>query len=138
MTDQTLELSDFPLHAIEKIRYGDTDRQGHVNNAVYATYFEAGRVEIIEILRDIVDEDAAFVLATITIDYISEVLWPGEVELYTRISRVGNSSIGLEQVLMNDGELRAKASSVLVMTSLKTRSSTPLSDQAKERLQKYM
>ena len=29
-------------HAIE-VRYGDTDALGHVNNAVYLSYFEAAR-----------------------------------------------------------------------------------------------
>jgi acyl-CoA thioester hydrolase len=35
-----LELKDFPLTSIDKIRYSDTDRQGHVNNAVFASYLE--------------------------------------------------------------------------------------------------
>ena len=38
---------DYALHAFDKLRYGDTDRQGHVNNAVYATLFETGRVELL-------------------------------------------------------------------------------------------
>ncbi|HDG9121136.1 TPA: acyl-CoA thioesterase, partial [Pseudomonas aeruginosa] len=41
------ELKDFPIHSSDKIRYADTDRQGHVNNAVFATFLETGRVEII-------------------------------------------------------------------------------------------
>ena len=40
-------LSDFPFHTREKLRYGDTDRQGHVNNAVFATFFETGRVDML-------------------------------------------------------------------------------------------
>ncbi|MET3446565.1 hypothetical protein [Ralstonia sp. 1138] len=30
----TPSLSDYPLHSTDKLRYGDTDRQGHINNAV--------------------------------------------------------------------------------------------------------
>jgi acyl-ACP thioesterase len=29
-------IDDFPLRTYEKLRYVDTDRQGHVNNAVFA------------------------------------------------------------------------------------------------------
>lgn len=29
------------------IRYADTDRQGHVNNAVFSTFLETGRVDIL-------------------------------------------------------------------------------------------
>jgi acyl-CoA thioester hydrolase len=31
------KLTDYPLRTYEKLRYADTDRQGHVNNAIFAT-----------------------------------------------------------------------------------------------------
>ena len=31
----------------EKLRNADTDQNGHVNNAVVATLFEAGRIELL-------------------------------------------------------------------------------------------
>ena len=37
-------LEDFPHRVTDIIRYADLDPQGHVNNAVFATYFESGRV----------------------------------------------------------------------------------------------
>lgn len=43
MTDAPT-LAAYPLHSRDKLRYGDTDRQGHINNAVFATFFETGRV----------------------------------------------------------------------------------------------
>ncbi|WP_343068673.1 hypothetical protein [Kaustia mangrovi] len=43
MTDD-IRLDDFPLRTSDKLRYADTDRQGHVNNAVFATFMETGRV----------------------------------------------------------------------------------------------
>lgn len=36
---------DFSLLTTDKIRYSDTDRQGHVNNAVFSTFLETGRAE---------------------------------------------------------------------------------------------
>jgi acyl-CoA thioester hydrolase len=36
-------LRDFAVYSVDKLRYGDTDRQGHVNNAVFATFLETGR-----------------------------------------------------------------------------------------------
>ncbi len=36
-------LEEFPLRTSDKVRYGDTDRQGHVNNAVFSTFLETGR-----------------------------------------------------------------------------------------------
>jgi hypothetical protein len=40
-------LSEFPQTTFDKLRYNDTDRQGHVNNAVFATLLESGRVEFL-------------------------------------------------------------------------------------------
>lgn len=34
-----------------EVRYGDLDVQGHVNNALYLTYFEQGRVSFFDALR---------------------------------------------------------------------------------------
>jgi acyl-CoA thioester hydrolase len=44
---EALKLNDFPLQTFDKVRYADTDRQGHVNNAVFATFLETGRVEVL-------------------------------------------------------------------------------------------
>jgi len=38
------ELSRFPGRTRDIIRFGDLDPQGHVNNTVFATFFETGRV----------------------------------------------------------------------------------------------
>ncbi len=45
--EPTPTLEDFPHRTFDKLRYGDTDRQGHVNNAVFATFLETGRVEML-------------------------------------------------------------------------------------------
>lgn len=31
----------------DDIRYSDTDRQGHINHAIFSTMYEAGRVNIV-------------------------------------------------------------------------------------------
>jgi acyl-CoA thioester hydrolase len=35
---QNPALEDFPFQTFDKVRYADTDRQGHVNNAAFATF----------------------------------------------------------------------------------------------------
>ena len=47
MIDVDADLTDrgiFRFWSREVCRYGDTDRQGHVNNAAFATFCETGRV----------------------------------------------------------------------------------------------
>jgi acyl-CoA thioester hydrolase len=45
MKEKDFELGweDFPHQTFEKVRYGDTDAQGHVNNAIFPEYLETGR-----------------------------------------------------------------------------------------------
>ena len=40
-------LEQFPGRTGDMIRFGDLDPQGHVNNTVFATYFETGRVMLL-------------------------------------------------------------------------------------------
>ncbi|UCF22768.1 MAG: acyl-CoA thioesterase, partial [Ralstonia sp.] len=65
----TLSLDDFPMQTADKLRYGDTDRQGHVNNAVFATFLESGRVELIYNADDpLAAPGAQFVIAQLVLD----------------------------------------------------------------------
>ena len=40
-------LEQFPGRTADVIRFGDLDPQGHVNNTVFATFFETGRVMLL-------------------------------------------------------------------------------------------
>ena len=41
-------LEDFPYRLTDNVRFADLDPNQHVNNAVYATYFETGRVTLVK------------------------------------------------------------------------------------------
>jgi acyl-CoA thioester hydrolase len=130
-------LADFPFRAREKLRYGDTDRQGHVNNAVFATFLETGRVEmLINGGVDLMGPNGAFVLARLLLDYRREVNWPGEVEIGTRVASVGRSSLRLEQAVFQNGACVAAGESTVVLTDETTRRSKPFSDPARAWLER--
>lgn len=135
MTTQP-SLDDFPFRTYDKLRYGDTDRQGHVNNAVFATFFETGRVDmLIDPDLALLDPGRSLVLARLEVDLVAEINWPGTVEIGTRVQRVGRSSVALEQALFQNGRLAARAVSVVVLTDEATRRSTPWSPAAVARLE---
>jgi len=128
-------LEDFPLRSFDKLRYGDTDRQGHVNNAVFATLLETGRVEMAYLGgTPLMDPGCAFVIARLEVDFIAETLWPGRIDIGTGVKSVGRSSLSLEQALFQNDRLVARAESVLVQVSESTRKSQPLSEDAIARL----
>lgn len=142
MTDdkgQALRLEDFAGQAYDKLRYGDTDRQGHVNNAVFATFMETGRVELIYNPQDPLLEDGfSFVLAKLDINYIAEVLWPGTVEIGTRVTRVGRSSVCMQQAVFQAGKLCASAETVVVHFDQTARKSHPFSEGQRAKLEGWI
>ena len=125
----TPRLDDFVFISNEKLRYGDTDRQGHVNNAVFSTFLETGRVELLFTGEaDLAGPDGSFVLAHLTLDFRKEANWPGEVKIGTRIVTIGRSSLRFEQAVFQQGDCVATAQTVVVLTDVNTRRSKPFSD----------
>ncbi len=120
-------LEDFPGRTFDKLRFGDTDNVGHVNNAVFSTLFETGRVTLLYQDNPVPVEDGfGFVLAHISIDFIGEILWPGQVDIGTGIARIGRSSVQFTQALFQNGQCVARATSTIVLTNRTTRRSHPM------------
>jgi acyl-CoA thioesterase FadM/GNAT superfamily N-acetyltransferase len=133
-----VRLEDFPLRSFDKLRYGDTDRQGHVNNAVFATLLETGRVEMAYPGGvALMDPGCAFVIARLELDFISEVLWPGRVDIGTRVKSIGRSSIRVEQALFQDHRPVAWCESVIVQVNEATHKSQAFSDDAIAKLKRF-
>jgi acyl-CoA thioester hydrolase len=132
------ELEAYPARSTDKLRYCDTDRQGHVNNTVFSAFLETGRVEILSPEGgELADPGAAFVIARLELDFLGEVRWPGTVEIGTAVQDTGRSSVTLEQMVCQNGQPVARAKTVIVQMNETTRKSQPLSDKAIEQFQKY-
>ena len=120
-------LEDFPIRVPDTIRFADMDRQGHVNNAVYPTYFETGRVPYIyHPEHGLQIEGCTTVLARIEIDFLKELRWPGTVEIGTAIAEIGKSSYVFAQAIFNEGACAARARSTMVLIDRATRKARPL------------
>lgn len=131
-----MTLEQFPVTATEKLRFGDTDRLGHINNAVFSTLCESGRVAFLyDADRPLLTKGTQFVIAKLTINFLTEMNWPADVNIGTAVARIGNSSFELVQGLFIDDVCVASSDSVLVLMDEQTRRSTPLSDQARSVLQ---
>jgi acyl-CoA thioester hydrolase len=139
MTKAVRSLDAFPLQTYDKLRYADTDRQGHVNNAVFATMLETGRAELLYAPGDVMfDADCAFVIASLRLEFLGEIRWPGRVEIGTRVTRIGNSSFTLDQGLFQDGRCVAIGEAVIVQMNETTRRSQKLHEKLVRRLSELM
>lgn len=81
----------------QEIRFGDIDVMGHVNNAVYLSYFEQARMSWFKQLIDGVWdwEKDGIVLARNEVDYLMPVLLSDALEIHTSCESIGNSSLTL-------------------------------------------
>jgi acyl-CoA thioester hydrolase len=129
------DIEEFPVRVPDIIRFADMDRQGHVNNAVYPTYFETGRVGVIYDPNDGLQvEGCTTVLARIEIDFLKELRWPGTVEIGTAIAEIGRSSYVFAQAIFCDGACAARARSTMVLIDRATRKARPLPAELTSRL----
>ena len=134
-----MQLTDFPFVTTDKVRYNDTDRQGHVNNAVFATFMELARVEVLHHPELGLREDgASLVLARLVIDYRAEIHFPGEVQIGSRVGKVGRSSIAFENAIFQHGQLCGYGEAVVVLVDGSTKRSRPISDASRARLERYV
>ena len=134
-----VEAGSFPVIMTDKIRYADTDRQGHVNNAVFSTFLETGRVEIlysheVRALR----ENTTFVVGKLYIEYHKPLFWPGDVKIATGINKIGNSSLEIQQKIFQNNETAASATTVIVQVDAERKKSVPLSLIQREYLQNFI
>ncbi len=96
------------------IRYRDLDTLGHVNNAVYLTYFEYARLKI---FHDWFtgENEPDFVIARAEVDFIKPI-FIGRVEVDVKVVHIGNTSFTLEYEILNEqGEICARGKTVQVL-----------------------
>jgi acyl-CoA thioester hydrolase len=100
----------------DTLRFGDTDAFGHINNTTFSVLCESGRVHLFTTrLVPILPPRAYIVVVRLAIDFKAELHYPGEVRTGTWITRVGRTSVTLEQVLVSDGQVAATAEGVCVL-----------------------
>ncbi|MDU6139446.1 acyl-CoA thioesterase, partial [Bradyrhizobium sp.] len=136
--DQTPRLEDFPYRLTDNVRFGDLDPNQHVNNAVYATYFETGRVTLMKDPRHgLLQEGLAWIMVRLDMHFRAELRWPGTIELGLGVVRLGRTSVTCEQVVFSEGRCVASATAVMVLIDEVTRKPAPLAVQLVQALQPW-
>jgi len=101
MNTNTL-LHDFSYFAPIQVRWADLDSLGHVNNAVFLTYFELARGGFIQqICPQWNWKKDMFLVASATIDFKKELRLEdrADVRQYVKLSKIGQKSFVLNYVL---------------------------------------
>jgi len=118
--DATRQLIDsYPLRIRTRVLYSDMDAFRHLNNGATGRYFEEGRADLnmgifgVECMIDPPDGHQ-LLFATVTIDFVRQAHYPGEVEIASGVQRIGGSSYVIAQAAFQDGRCFALADAVMV------------------------
>jgi acyl-CoA thioester hydrolase len=110
--------ADYPVTVTIPVQWVDMDALGHVNNARYFAWFESARIALCERIGiATAPGKLGPILATTTCDFLKPVVYPATVRVGIRVSRVGETSIGMEYEIADapDGQLYARGTSVAVL-----------------------
>lgn len=130
-------MDGFPVAVEVQPRFRDTDAMGHVNNAVYITYFEVVRAEYWLRLTGLREyQRVPFILAHVTADFRSAALIGEKLEVGMRISRLGTKSFDAEyRIETADGRRPiAEGRSVMVMYDYDKDESFAIPEDLKEKV----
>ncbi|MFC7079931.1 acyl-CoA thioesterase [Halorussus caseinilyticus] len=119
------------------VRYRDLDTMGHVNNAVYASYFEQARVAYFEEVLDVPLREIESVLASLEIDFRRPVEIEDEVTVALRVPELGESSVPMEYEVRADGHVAATGETVQVAVDSETKSSRPIPDAWRKQIRDF-
>jgi acyl-CoA thioester hydrolase len=137
--DPVPRLEDFPYRLSDNVRFADLDPNQHVNNAVYATYFETGRVSLVkDRSRELIPPGLTWILVRLDIHFRAELRWPGTIEMGLGVSKFGRTSLIFDQVVFSEERCVASAQAVTVLIDESTRKPAALTEEIRAKFQPWL
>lgn len=139
-----MEIKDFTHKTSVKVRFHEVDMLGVCNNAVYINYFETARLEYIKAAGlipegGIFSDGNLFFMVRNEINYLGHSYFDDELDVYSKISYIKNSSFGYDHIIVNkkSEKIVVDGKGVVVFVDPKTRKSTPLKNEFIEKIKKF-
>lgn len=123
------------------IRYRDIDLMGHVNNAVFFTFFEDGRKKFLSSVCNIDNSgDHRYILAKIDCDFYKPLKMTDMVTLQLWVSDIGKKSFTMVYKIVDKNDISivyAKGNSVQVFFDYDKNITVPIPNKFFETISKY-
>lgn len=122
-----------------QVIFRDIDTFGHVNNAVYLTYFEWARTSMwLELAGGSRASDVGFIVVRAEVDFIQQIsLEP--IDIRVRIGEMRSTSFDtLYEIRTQNGQqLAATGKVVVVLFDWKTQKKTPITDELRRKVRMF-
>lgn len=123
-----------------KVRFGETDALGHVNNTSFFAYIEVGRIDFLAHIGASTSlEDWRYVVGHVSCDFIGQAYLSEELIITTYVSQIGNKSFTLMHDILrkSDNHRVAKGKAVLIYFNFETQKSERIPDSIRKKLETY-
>ena len=139
-----MEIKDFKHKITVTVRFNEVDMLGVCNNAVYLNYFEHARLQYIKELglmpeKGIFSDGKLFFIVHNELNYKGFAHYDEELEVYSKISFIKNSSFGFDHLIVNsiNKNIIVEGSGVIVHVDPVTQQSINLPNDFYEIVGKY-
>ena len=104
-----------------RVRFNEVDMLSILNNAVYFNYFEQARIHYVKDAgllpeKGIFSDNRLYYMARNEINYLKPAFFDDDLNIYSRVSYIKNSSFGYEHIVerQRNGDILAEGKGVLV------------------------
>lgn len=130
-------MENYQVTVDAQVRFADTDALGHVNNAVFLSWMELGRMAFSDAKLPTIDwTKVGFILAHVSIDYLEPVFLEDKVKVYMKAGKVGGKSVVLDCLITKTdkkGERpAAKGNNIIVAFDYQKNTSVLIPEEWKE------
>lgn len=115
-----------------QLRFNDVDKFGHVNNAVYFSFYDLGKTDYFSSVCPHVDwEKDGIVVVHIEADFVAQIFGSDHIAVQTAVTEIGKKSFRLMQRVIDrdTGEVKCTGTSVMVAFDLEKHQSKPLTEE---------
>lgn len=134
---------EFKFFAPIKVRFIETDAQGHVNFAHYLAYFDFGLTEYLHAIgysyQEMLADQVDMLYVRSDCEYKARAFFEDVLNIYVRAERIGNTSVtyAFQAVKAATGEVAAAGHIVTVIVDRETRQPIRVPDWLREALARY-
>lgn len=138
---KTVEHYSFKHSMPVQIRFNDIDTLGHVNNSVYFPFYDLGKANYFNAVKnEVIDwKKTDIVVANINCDFCLPIYFHEKIEVQTQVERIYDKSFKMLQRLINIETAEVKCVCTTVMVGFDTEKgvSAPLSKDWKVALAEF-
>lgn len=132
----------YPFSTTVKVRFNETDAQGHVNFAQYLNYFDVGLIEYLRSVgfsyQRMLEDNVDMLYVDSHASYHAPAHFYDELRIHCCAGKVGNSSVRFDFQIFNETKKRltAKGEITVVIADRKTFQKMRVPDHFRQALEK--